>query len=94
MRNNIKSRVIEEAEYVIKTKETIRNTAKYFKTSKSTIHKDISERLKKIDKDLYEKINAIMENHIEQRHINGGEATRKKYSSVAKRNTNRKSFLY
>ena len=48
----IRTRVIEEANYIIKTKETVREIANKFKVSKSTVHKDLSERLKKIDKNL------------------------------------------
>lgn len=84
MRYNIKRRVIEEAEYIIDTKDTIRGTAFFFKTSKSTVHKDIRDRLKRIDKEKYEVINSIMDKHIKQRHINGGEATKQKYTSIAK----------
>ena len=55
MRNNIKKRIIEEANYIINTKDTIRGTATHFNTSKSTIHKDIRERLIKIDKEKYKR---------------------------------------
>ena len=53
---DIKSRVINEANYIINTKNTIRQTAKYFNKSKSTIHDDLHNKLKKIDKSLYEKV--------------------------------------
>lgn len=88
MRNNIKKRIIEEADYIINTKDTIRGTAIHFNTSKSTIHKDIRERLIKIDKVKYNIITSIMDNHVEERHIRGGEATKRKYSCIAKWNTN------
>ncbi len=81
MNNYIKERVLNEAAYIIETKETIRNTANNFKVSKSTVHKDISERLFLVDKKLYSKVKEIMDYHIEVRHILGGESTRKKYRS-------------
>lgn len=69
-------RVNNIADYIIDTKDTIRNTAKVFKVSKSTVHKDIQERLYEIDIDKYNKIKTIMNEHIETRHIKGGESTR------------------
>ena len=87
MRNNIKKRIIEEANYIINTKDTIRGTATHFNTSKSTIHKDIRERLIKIDKEKYNIITSIIDTHIEERHIRGGEATKRKYSCIAKWST-------
>ena len=79
MNKNIINRVLRESEYIIKSKKTVRETAKIFNVSKSTVHKDMQERLKEIDYSLYKKINLIFKNHIEIRHINGGEATRQKY---------------
>ena len=76
MSTYIIKRVIEVAEHIIKTKDTIRETANKFQISKSTIHKDIQERLYQIDIDKYNKIKKIMEEHIEIRHIKGGESTR------------------
>lgn len=69
-------RVNNIADYIIDTKDTIRNTAKIFKVSKSTVHKDIQERLYEINIDKYNKIKTIMNEHIETRHIKGGESTR------------------
>lgn len=76
MKNEIINRVIKVADYVIKTNDTIRNTATIFEVSKSTIHKDLKERLISIDIDRYNKIKKIMLKHLEERHIKGGEATR------------------
>ena len=80
--NKIKSRVIEVANYIIKTKKTIRQAAKEFNVSKSTIHKDIKEKLIKIDYNKYLEVNDIFKKHIEVRHILGGESTRKKYEKL------------
>ncbi|MDD3397380.1 MAG: sporulation transcriptional regulator SpoIIID [Clostridia bacterium] len=65
--------------YIFKTKCTVRQTAKIFGISKSTVHYDVSTRLKKIDRSLYEKIHKILSDNFNEKHIRGGEATRKKY---------------
>lgn len=77
--NEINKRVIEEANYILKTGDTIRKTAKVFGISKSTVHKDLHERLLKIDKKLYLNVDKILKYHTDIRHIRGGEATRQKY---------------
>lgn len=76
MNKKITKRVIDIADYIIKTKNTIRQTAQEFKVSKSTVHKDIKERLYEIDKEKYNNIKKIMHEHLEIRHIKGGESTR------------------
>lgn len=75
----IKTRVMEEAKYIIETKETIREIGKKFKVSKSTVHKDLSDRLKKIDKKLYSEVEKILKYHTDIRHIRGGQSTKNKY---------------
>lgn len=77
--NEINKRVIEEANYILNTGDTIRSTAKVFRVSKSTVHKDLHERLAKIDKKLYLDVDKILKYHTDIRHIRGGEATKKKY---------------
>ncbi len=79
MNKNIIDRVINESAFIIEYKATVRETAKRFNVSKSTVHKDMQERLKLLDSSLYRKVNKIFINHIEIRHINGGEATKQKY---------------
>ena len=79
MTSKIEYRVIDEALYIIKTKETIRELAKKYGESKSTIHKDLNDRLYLINKNLYFKVNAILKYHLNIRHIRGGESTRRKY---------------
>jgi putative DeoR family transcriptional regulator (stage III sporulation protein D) len=69
-------RVIEVADYIINTKDTIRQTAKKFNISKSTVHKDLQERLSQIDIIKYNIIKEILNEHLETRHIKGGESTR------------------
>lgn len=79
MVEKIKSRVIDEAKYIIENGETIRKVAKEFKVSKSTVHKDLRVRLKEYDKDLYEKVSVILEKNLAERHIRGGEVTKERY---------------
>ncbi len=79
MCEDIKKRVIREAEYIVETKSTVRQTALIFHFSKSTVHKDVTERLKEIDKGLYKKVKKVLDFNLSERHIRGGEATRKKY---------------
>ena len=82
--NKIEQRVIEEANYIIETKETVREISKKFKVSKSTVHKDLHERLKKIDKIMSKKVDEILKYHINIRHIRGGESTKRKYLNLVK----------
>ena len=79
MNKKIISRVIDEGNYIIKTGKTVREMAKVFQLSKSTIHKDLRERLLEIDVDLYQKVSSILQYHTDIRHIRGGESTRRKY---------------
>ncbi len=83
MNLKINERVIKEALYMIDTKETLRKIAKEFKVSKSTVHKDLNERLPKIDINLSNKIEIILKEHLETRHIKGGESTRIKYLKMS-----------
>ena len=76
MNRNIQKRVSDVADYIIDTGKTIRETAKLFNVSKSTIHKDLKERLLELDEIKYQKIERIMGEHIETRHLKGGESTR------------------
>jgi len=80
MNNNcVYQRTLELAQYIIDTRDTVRGAAKKFGISKSTVHKDITERLETINSDLFEEIKKIMEIHKEERHIRGGIATKEKY---------------
>lgn len=75
----INRRVIEEASRMIETEKTIREIAKEFHVSKSTVHKDLQERLKKIDKTKYEEVDKILKFHTDIKHIRGGISTKQKY---------------
>lgn len=79
MCEDIIDRIVKEAEYIAETGETVRATAKVFHFSKSTVHKDVTERLKLIDKDLYKRVKKALNKNLAERHIRGGEATKRKY---------------
>ncbi len=67
------------AKYIIKTKSTIRKTAKFYNVSKSTVHNDVSNKLPYINKRLYKKVQKILIKNFNEKHIRGGEATRLAY---------------
>lgn len=79
MKDYISERVITLAEYIIENKSTVRATAKRFGISKSTVHKDISERLKRINPVLFSQARHILDENKAERHIRGGMATKNKY---------------
>lgn len=79
MSDYIKKRVLEESIYIINTENTIREIAKKFNVSKSTVHKDLTDRLKEIDDRVYIKVSNILKYHLDIRHIRGGESTKRKY---------------
>ena len=79
MDKRIINRVILEGEYIIKTGDTVRDMASVFGVSKSTVHKDLKDRLFEIDKDMYDKVMKILKYHSFVRHIRGGESTRRKF---------------
>ncbi len=74
-----KERCIVLAEYLIEHKTTVRKVASHFGISKSTVHKDITQNLKKINLSLYENVKEILEINKKERHLRGGEATKNKY---------------
>ena len=67
------------AEYIVATGCTVRACSAHFSISKSTVHKDVSERLKYIDEELYERTRKVLDLNLSERHIRGGIATREKY---------------
>ena len=79
MRENIEQRACELALYLIENRTTVRAAAKKFGISKSTVHKDLSERLPVYNRTLYLQVKEILEENKAQRHIRGGMATRRKY---------------
>ena len=79
MTDNIEDRACALAVYMIETGATVRSAARHFGVSKSTVHKDLSQRLPQFNKTLYEQVRQVLELNKQQRHIRGGLATRKKY---------------
>ncbi|MFR4595474.1 MAG: sporulation transcriptional regulator SpoIIID [Oscillospiraceae bacterium] len=79
MRDDLERRARELAVYLIERRTTIRDAAKHFSVSKSTVHKDLSERLREIDRSLYVQVKEILEQNKAERHLRGGDATKRKY---------------
>ncbi|ADG83716.1 sporulation transcriptional regulator SpoIIID [Thermincola ferriacetica] len=82
MQDYIRKRVLDISNYIMDTKATVRQAAAVFGVSKSTVHKDMTERLPMINKKLAQKIREILEFNKAERHLRGGEATRKKYQEM------------
>lgn len=79
MISNLRERVESIANYICDTHNTIRQTAEVFGCSKSTVHNDVSKKLKKIDMNLYNKVKKILDKNFADKHLRGGEATKQKY---------------
>lgn len=79
MRETIEQRACDLAVYIIETRSTVRAAAKQFGISKSTVHKDLAERLPYFNRTLYIQVKEILEQNKAERHIRGGMATRRKY---------------
>lgn len=79
MKDYIEERAITLSEYIVDKKTTVRDTARIFNISKSTVHKDVSERIWQIDKELAKKVKEILSYNKADRHLRGGNATKQKY---------------
>lgn len=79
MHDYIKERTIKIGQYIVETRNTVRTIAKEFGVSKSTVHKDLTERLPEINPELATQVKEILEYHKSIRHLRGGEATKIKY---------------
>ena len=79
MKGIVEERAVELGEYIIENNATVRKTAKQFGISKSTVHMDVSQRLRKLNPRLYTQVKAVLDVNKSQRHIRGGIATRNKY---------------
>ncbi|HEY8419449.1 MAG TPA: sporulation transcriptional regulator SpoIIID [Clostridia bacterium] len=79
MREYIIKRALDLGYYFVENKKTVREAAKVFNISKSTVHKDITERLPEIDEDLFEQVRRVLDINLSERHIRGGLATKIKY---------------
>ena len=84
MADTIQRRACELAVYIIETGATVRTAARHFGISKSTVHKDLSQRLPQYNRKLYNEVRLVLEENKAQRHIRGGIATKKKYENKSK----------
>ena len=82
LKGNIEERAVTLAQYIIENRTTVRAAAQKFGISKSTVHKDLSERLPAFNKPLYLQVKQVLDENKAERHIRGGIATRKKYRGV------------
>lgn len=82
MKDYIEERAMELAHYIIENESTVRATAKKFNISKSTVHKDITDRLMCLNKEVAEEVSEILRKNKEERHIRGGIATKEKYKKL------------
>ena len=79
MYNDIEERACDVARYIVENKSTVRAAAKEFGISKSTVHKDITQRLEKVNPSLFDQVRVLLDTNKAERHIRGGLATRRKY---------------
>ena len=79
MTEELEKRACEVAVYLIETGATVRAAARHFGISKSTVHKDLSQRLKQYNQELYVQARQVLDKNKQERHIRGGMATRRKY---------------
>jgi putative DeoR family transcriptional regulator, stage III sporulation protein D len=84
LKGYIEDRVMELANYIIEKKTTVRSAAKKFGISKSTVHKDVTERLEQINATLFNEVRTVLEENKAERHIRGGQATKEKYQCGTK----------
>ncbi len=79
MKEQPETRAVILGEYIVQQKATVRTAAEWFGVSKSTVHKDVSERLEAIQPELFVQVKAVLEQNKQERHIRGGMATKRKY---------------
>lgn len=79
MKEEVRLRVMQAAEHILETGATVRACAAKFSVSKTTIHKDMRGRLPVLDKDLCLRVDAVLRKNLQERHIRGGESTRRKF---------------
>ena len=82
MKDHIEERAVAVANFIVSSNSTVRETAKRFGISKSTVHKDITDRVEKLDPDLARSVRKVLEVNKAERHIRGGLATRRKYKGI------------
>lgn len=79
MKSYIKERTLEVAEHIAQTEDTVRKTAEIYHLSKSTVHNDMSSRLEKLDRGMYEQVQKVMQKNFAEKHIRGGQSTKEKF---------------
>ena len=84
--SSFKERCVVLGTYLVENHATVRATARQFKISKSTVHKDVTQTLKHVSPSLYEQVQLVLEKNKDERHLRGGEATKNKYLSHRKQN--------
>lgn len=82
MDNILEERALRLGEYIVEKNATVRNAAKEFGISKSTVHADVSQRLKRINPSLYKQVRRVLDQNKAERHFRGGIATREKYKNM------------
>ena len=85
MQDYIEERARKCGEYIVDTGCTVRTCAAHFNISKSTVHKDVTERLAALDQDLYNSVHKILDVNLKERHLRGGNATKLKYERQSMR---------
>ena len=80
--DHVSERCVMLGNYIVAKSATVRQTAAEFGVSKSTVHKDVTEILKRVDVDLYMRVKQILEQNKQERHLRGGEATKRKYAHI------------
>ena len=83
MNSEVRRRVLDAAGYILRTHATVRACARAFGVSKTTIHKDMRERLPELNRALFRRVDAVLRQNLVERHLRGGEATRRKYRPTA-----------
>lgn len=76
----ITDRIIKEAVFICQNRATVRMAATFFGISKSCVHKDVTERLKLLDEQLYKEVRRVLDRNFAEKHLRGGEATKRKYA--------------
>lgn len=82
MKGSVEERALMLGSYIAQNGSTVRTAAKKFGISKSTVHKDVTERLEKLNKALFEEVRAVLDKNKAERHMRGGEATKQKYINI------------
>jgi len=83
MKAYIEERAVEISHYIVANRATVRSAAQYYRISKSTVHKDVTRRIREVDPVLAAQVGEVLRHNMEERHIRGGMATRRKYAKIS-----------